>query len=111
MDAASHYIAGLPPGTTVYFFSGLWSFDYETRRFIAPNAIGVDRSREFRYRSRVVTDEPLDFNVRTTGTTAFILMAPYLDDIGEVEALYPGGTVTEETNGREILFLAYYFPR
>ena len=111
MDAASHYIAGLPHGTTVYFFSGLWSFDYETRRFIAPNAIGVDRSREFRYQSRIVTDEPLDFNVRTTGSTAIMLLSPYLDEIGRVETLYPGGTVTEETRGSEILFRAYVLTR
>src|SRR3972149_8483389 len=46
MDAASHYLSGLPDGTFVYFLSGNWSFDYETRRFIAPKAAGVDRSRE-----------------------------------------------------------------
>jgi hypothetical protein len=111
MDAASHYIAGLPPATTVYFFSGLWSFNYETRRFIAPDAAGVDRSREFRYSSRVITDEPLDFGVRTTGDVAVILLAPYLDDLDKVEALYPGGTLTEETKGDEILFRGYYLQR
>ena len=47
MDAASHYIAGLPAGTYVYFLSANWCFDYETRRFIAPDAQGVDRSASF----------------------------------------------------------------
>ena len=52
VDAASQYIDGLPPGTYVYFFSDRWSFDYETRRFLAPDATGEDRSREFPYEPR-----------------------------------------------------------
>ncbi len=111
MDAASHYIGSLPTGTIVYFFSGLWSFDYETRRFIAPDALGVDRSIEFRYPSRAITGEPLDFGVKETGDVAIVLLAPYLEEIGGVEALYPGGTLTEETNGQDVLFRGYHVSR
>lgn len=34
------------PGTT-YFYSGRWSYDYEPRRFLFPDSLGIDRSKEF----------------------------------------------------------------
>lgn len=111
MDAASHYLSGLPDGTFVYFLSGNWSFDYETRRFIAPKAAGVDRSREFRDRSRDPTDDPIDYTANTRTDIAFVFLAPYLDDLDTVVALYPGGSITEASKGQEILFRAYYVSR
>jgi 4-amino-4-deoxy-L-arabinose transferase-like glycosyltransferase len=111
MDAASHYIASLPKGTFVYFVAGNWRFDYETRRFIAPDAIGVDRSREFRDRSRDPTPDPIDFSADRSGDVAFVLLAPYLDDLGALTARYPGGTLTEVSRGAELLFRGYFLPR
>jgi 4-amino-4-deoxy-L-arabinose transferase-like glycosyltransferase len=110
MDAASHYVAGLPAGTFVYFYSGTWSFYYETRRFIAPHAVGVDRSDQFRQPMSVTNDEPLDFSVDRSRSVAFVFLDPYLDNLDSVIAEYPGGRVTDVTKGDETLFLAYYLP-
>ena len=41
LDAASHYMDDLPRDTVVYFYSSRWSFNYETRRFLAPMTFGV----------------------------------------------------------------------
>jgi 4-amino-4-deoxy-L-arabinose transferase-like glycosyltransferase len=111
MDAASHFIAGLPPGTTVYFFSSHWSFDYETRRFIAPRAAGVDRSREFRLASREITEDPIDLAADLSGDVAFVFLDSYLDQLDEVVGRYPGGAITETTKGEETLYRAYVLPQ
>ena len=44
---ASHYIDDEADGAFVYFLAGRWSFNYETRKYLAPDAEGEDRSREF----------------------------------------------------------------
>ena len=106
-DAASHYIAGLPAGTMVYFYSDAWSFNYETRRFIAPNAEGIDRSHEF---GGVPADTPLEFGADRTRGAAFVFLGAYLDDAAQVQALYDGGVLTEGHRGSEVTFRAYFLP-
>jgi len=102
MDAASRFIAGLPPGTYVLFYSDRWSFDYETRRFLAPNATGEDRSVEF---------SPLpgapDFSLGGHSKVAFVLLGTYLNDADRVRELYPGGTESEGRRGGDVEFRAY----
>lgn len=111
MDAASHYMAGLPADTMVYFYSDHWSIDYETRRFIAPAVHGVDRSREFRAPSRAITDAPLDLEANRNQDVAFIFLDSYLGELDAVVRRYPGGTVTEVERDAEMLFRAYFLPR
>ncbi len=110
LDAASRYIAALPPRTLVYFYSYRWSFDYETRRFLAPDAQGEDRSIEFR---RVAPQNgSLDFSARSDRDVAFVFLAPY-DTSGSVQAaanLRSGGQITDAKRDDETLFLAYYSP-
>lgn len=110
MDAASHYMAGLSADTTVYFYSGHWSIDYETRRFIAPGVRGVDRSLEFREPSRAITSAPLDLEASRSHDVAFVFLDPYLGELDSVVRRYPGGTVTEVERDSETLFRAYYLP-
>lgn len=106
-DAASHYVAGLPAGTVVYWYSDRWSFTYETRRFIAPDATGLDRSHEF---GGPPTDQPLDFGADRTQDVAFVFLGSYLDNATKVQELYPGGTLSEGHRGSEATFRGYYLP-
>ncbi len=108
--AAAHYIARLPGATFVYFYSDRWGVDYETRQFIAPRAQGIDRSREFRGED-VPQDASLDFSVDRGHDVAFFFLGLYLDDLQIVVDRYPGGTVTEERRGGEVLFRAYHLPK
>jgi 4-amino-4-deoxy-L-arabinose transferase-like glycosyltransferase len=109
MDAASHFIGGLPPGTYVYFYSERWSFDYETRRFIAPDAKGIDRSYEFGAPS--VANGAVDYSIEVPGPVAFVFLGSYLDDIGAVAERYPGGATVEGDRDGEVDFRAYVLPQ
>ncbi len=108
LDAASRYMDTLPAGTTVYFYSDRWMFDYETRVFLAPDVTGVNRSKEFR-RGRLRPDE-VDLTIAPGRSQAFVFMEPYMDRLDDVVALYSGGEVHEERRGELLLFRAYYLP-
>jgi hypothetical protein len=105
MDAASHFIADLPTGTYVYFYSDRWSFDYETRRFLAPKASGIDRSVDFGTPS--IAGAPVDYSIDVPGPVAFVFLGSYVDDTDVVAERYPGGTITEADRGGEVEFRAY----
>jgi 4-amino-4-deoxy-L-arabinose transferase-like glycosyltransferase len=107
LDAASHYMDGLPKGTLVYFYSDRWPFDYETRRFEAPDVTGIDRS--FEYRPQAI-EVPLDFGADRSRDAVFILMGPYVDDLKRVTDRYGGGVIEEQTRDGEVLFRAYFLP-
>ena len=109
-DAASHYIAGLPHGTLVYFYSDRWSVNYETRRFIAPDASGVDRSREFRNFPFEDDGSPLNFDADRNEDVAFVFLGDYLGDIHEASSRYPGGVASEGKRGSETTYRAYFLP-
>lgn len=47
VDAASRFVAGLPGGRVVFWYSDRWPADYETRRWFAPDAVVVERSPAF----------------------------------------------------------------
>ena len=113
LDAASRYVADLPPGTFVYFYSDRWSFDYETRQFLAPNAEGTDRSREFRLEAPENRLAPVDYSARIDRNVAFVFLAPYDNQaaVQSVVNLHPGGEVTRGAREGETLYLAYYLPK
>jgi 4-amino-4-deoxy-L-arabinose transferase-like glycosyltransferase len=108
LDAASRYIAGLPDGTYVYFYSDRWPFGYETRRFIAPGARGEDRSREFGTRT-LVGDQP-DLTTNRDGPVAFVFLDAYLPLADEVMRRYEGGFATTARRGDETIFRAWFMP-
>ena len=108
LDAASRYMAGAPEGTQVYFYSARWSFNYETRRFLAPNLRGEDRSREFR--AKAPPDGALDFSTERGHGVLFVFVDNYLGEVDTVVALYPGGEIAEGKRGPAMIFQAYYLP-
>jgi 4-amino-4-deoxy-L-arabinose transferase-like glycosyltransferase len=95
LDNAAHWIRdNVRPDQEVYFYSGRWSYTYETVRFVAPDARGEDRSTQYSpiaqdYVKRF-GDVPLLTN-RARGVV-YVFLQPYLDQADKVAALYPGGT-------------------
>ena len=100
---ASVYMHDLAGDPYVYFYSGRWSFNYETRRFLAADREGEDRSNEF----GTFSLEP-----DRAGDVVYVFLAPYLEQADEVERLFPGGTrfdsVDADGTGR---FRAYFLPQ
>ena len=102
ISEASAYIAALPEPAYVYFYSQRWSFNYETRQYLAPDAIGEDRSHEFGRRQ--------DFEIDRARPGLIVLLPPYTSSIDEVRRLYPDGRGFTKTDRGEALFIAYYVP-
>ncbi|MCH8949311.1 MAG: glycosyltransferase family 39 protein [Chloroflexi bacterium] len=96
---ASIYISDLPDDTVIYFYSGRWSYDYETRRYLAPDHRGEDRSVEH--------GGGFDLTPRDDADIAYVFLWPYMDRAGELVQLYPGGTLVEGGDS----FRAYLLPR
>jgi hypothetical protein len=104
--AASRYMDDLPDDTLVYFYSDQWSINYETRRYLAPDIQGEDRSAAFGVGA-------VTYQTDRRQNVAYILMEPYLDGITEIERLYPGGTRYVGENDAEDkppYFVAYNLP-
>ena len=76
------------PGT-IYFYSDRWSYNYETRRFLYPETVGVDRSAEFGSFSLDRLDED---------PVTYVLVGRYAKELDSVKKLYPGGA---EISGRD----------
>ena len=98
---ASKYMRDLPDSTYVYFYSARWGFDYETRRYLAPNLQGEDRSKEF---------GTFGLQRETSSAVAFVLLPPYTEYASELMRRYPGGTLTQLERDGILLFRAYYLP-
>ena len=80
---AVHYIQSLPPDSHVYFLSERWSFNYEPRQFLAPDARGEDRSREYgRF--------DLGFDPRG-GRPVFVCVGDYAKEALTLRDRYPNG--------------------
>ena len=108
IDAASRYIDELPKDTYVYFYSDRWSFEYETRRFLAPGYAGEDRTTEF---PRDVAGPGDDAAPDRGRNTAYVFLGTYIDHAKAVIDKYPGGGVSDGWRGDEIEFEAYFLPR
>lgn len=105
---ASQYLDDLPGDPYVYLYSGRWGFYYETRLFLAPEREGEDRSREFSATGSFSLEADRSRDV------VYIFMIPYLEQLRQVERLYPGGTTFEseaKDNDGKPYFRAYYLPR
>jgi hypothetical protein len=99
MAEAARYLDGLPPHTRVRWYSSRWPAWFETRRFLAPDVVIVDGSREFGDGSfaRGAGD----------GTQVFLLLDAYLPDVARLERRYPGGEVVESGPADAPHFIAY----
>ena len=104
LAAASHYLHDQNP-EYVYFLANRWTYNYSTRKFIAPNVPGEDRSAEFSA-SHVV-----DLGADRTKDAVFILLGADMRQIVELRTLYPEGTPLNglSADGR-LLFIAFTLP-
>ena len=101
LTAASRYLKSLPPDELyVYFYSSRWSYDYETRRFLAPGVPGGDRSSEFGPGS-LLPDS-------SRKGVVFLLLPPYQELIKELRLLHPDGRYYENRDGDRFIFGAYH---
>jgi 4-amino-4-deoxy-L-arabinose transferase-like glycosyltransferase len=109
---ASKYLAQRPNQPHVYFYSGRWAYDYETRRYLLPNLKGENRSIEFGKRMVDGKEEPpplLEFDARVP--SVIVLLPDYADSLGPIQENYPGGEVHIARNrDGELLFIAYTLP-
>jgi uncharacterized membrane protein len=97
---ASMFIQGLSKEQYVYFMSERWSFDYEPRRFLAPDARGEDRSDEF-------GQFGLDVD-RANGDPVFVLVGAYRSEIVALQEWYPDGEMVAGPGAPDPAFIAYF---
>jgi 4-amino-4-deoxy-L-arabinose transferase-like glycosyltransferase len=103
MTDASFYMKRLPHDRHVYFYSVSASFTYEVRRFLAPDIVGEDRSREF--------GGNYSFVVANDGRVpVFVFMDAYEPDLPIVKRRYPGGQTVIGGSKSSPSFLAYTAP-
>jgi hypothetical protein len=96
---ASMFIQALSDNEYVYFMSERWSFNYEPRRFLAPEARGEDRSEEF-------GQFELDVD-RANGDPVFVLVGDYRSAIELLQEYYPGGEMVTGPGDPDPAFIAY----
>ena len=89
------------PGT-VYFYSGRWSYNYETRLFLYPQTPGIDRSEEFgKFSLDRLDSEPV----------TYVLLPPYTQELDNLAAMYPDGKVIREYDELGVVrFAVYHLP-
>ena len=87
------------PGT-IYYYSGRWSYQYETIRFLYPDSHGIDRSREF---------GDFDLTKIDDGPVTYVLMGDYAMEIDRLKQLYPGGETIIDGEPRP-RFILYHLP-
>lgn len=99
MTDASRFMAELPDDSYVYFYSNRWSFNYITRRFLAPETRGEDRSKQFgRYHFWV---QP------AKGRPVIVLLGHYMNDFETVRERFPDGVVLWGGPDESATFIAY----
>ncbi|MCH8032036.1 MAG: hypothetical protein IIB09_09535 [Bacteroidetes bacterium] len=103
MVQASYFLADLPGDPYVYFYSTQWTFNYEVRRYVAPDVEGEDRSGGW--------GSEFDLTPRHDRDIVYLFFGSLLEHSAEVERLYPGGQASEVIDNGTILFRAYELPR
>jgi len=108
LRAASEYLARVPKGTRVYFFSERWSCHYETRQYLAPGVECVDRSRRFgRMQSR---SGLLKFSTPPGVPALLLLMGEHMRQIDPLVQRHPEAKVDFGEIDGERVFAALYLP-
>ena len=100
LTEASEYMASLPGEPYVYFYSERWGFNYETRRYLAANVEGEDRSGRF---------GTFSLERDRGGAVAYVFLAPYLEQADEVAERYPGGASFESVDDDGAIQFRGYF--
>jgi 4-amino-4-deoxy-L-arabinose transferase-like glycosyltransferase len=101
MTTASTWMDGFGDDAYFYFYSARAPFRLETRQFLAPDAVGEDRSREFG-----AADASIE-GINRERESVFVLMEPYFDLLPAIERRYPGGATVEARRDGKLEFLAY----
>jgi len=101
---ASTFMDGFGDDAYFYLYSDRAPLSQETRQFLAPDAVGEDRSREFSGADASIED------IDRSRQTVFVLMDPYFDLLPQIEARYPGGRSVEATRDGKLEFYAYILP-
>lgn len=97
---ASRFLEELPDEPYVYFYSRQWAFDYEVRRYLAPDVQGEDRSGYW--------GSEFDLAPDREGDVVYLFLDAFLDTSQEVQRLYPGGSPFESLDDDgTVLFRAY----
>ena len=100
MTDASFYMKRLPATGTSTSIRPAGSFNHEVRRFLAPDVVGEDRSREF--------GGNYSFAVAKDGLVpVFVFMDAYEPDLPIVKRRYPGGQTVIGGSKSSPSFLAY----
>jgi 4-amino-4-deoxy-L-arabinose transferase-like glycosyltransferase len=108
LRTASEYLAGVPAGTRVYFFSERWSCQYETRRFLAPDVECVDRSRRF---GKVTSRSGLlDFSTSPSRPALIFLMGEHTRHFDRLVKRYPEARHVVEDVAGERVYAAVSLP-
>lgn len=95
---ACAWVAQQDDEAVVYFYSGRWSYRYETCRLLAPDLQMTDRSREF---------GSFSIEKDSVRPTLYVFLPPYLETVDQVSAMYPDGERTEGQKDDRLLFVAY----
>ncbi len=108
VDAASRFVATLPHGSAVFWYSDRWPASYETRRWFAPDSEVTERSPEFG--AAVESDGSPVLRADSDRESVFVLLGTYLGLLDALQRRHPDGTVVEQTRDGEILFRAVRVP-
>ena len=100
--AASEFLAARPSQPYTYFMSSRWGFDYETRRYIAPDFPGEDLP---------ANPETLPGWLDRSRDNLFLLLPPFLPFLDPIRSLHPDGQVFEDSSASPPMFVAYHVPR
>lgn len=99
MADVSKYLDDLPEDYYVYFYSNTWSIDHVTRRYLAPNVSGEDRSARF---------GEFGFEINPdNGKPLLVFLGRYLNEIETARDLYPGREITPPELGDNPTFRVY----
>jgi len=75
----AEYLRVLPQPLYVYFYSARWPYSYETLRFLAPDILGEDRSKEFGSYSPHNRLSDINTNI------VYIFLPEYLDSFYQIK--------------------------
>jgi 4-amino-4-deoxy-L-arabinose transferase-like glycosyltransferase len=107
VDAASRFVAALPAGARVYWYSERWPARFETRRWFAPDADVVERAPEFGVAA--ADGSPL-LGIDGGSPAVVMLLGKYQSYADAWQQGLPGGEWYTAQRGDEVLYRAYVLP-
>jgi 4-amino-4-deoxy-L-arabinose transferase-like glycosyltransferase len=85
---ASRFLADLPAESYVYMYSARHSIEYETRRYLAPDVRGEDRSTEYGHQTGI------ELSSNDSSRQVFVLIGEYQSLAPALQERYPAAEVT-----------------